>query len=49
MRRHALTAYQRKIVKAMDDVHGQLMLYKKRINSELAIMRDSKTVYIKPS
>ena len=49
MRRHALTAYHRKILKGMDDVHGQLMRYKKRINSELVIMRDNKTVYIKPS
>jgi hypothetical protein len=49
MRRHTLTAYQRKILKGMDDVHGQLVACKKRINSELAIMRDNKTVYIKPS
>ncbi len=33
----------------MDDVHGQLMLHKKRINSELVVMRDNKIVFIKPS
>jgi hypothetical protein len=37
-----------KIVDAMDKVHEKLIEFKKKMNSELVVMKDNKIVRIKP-
>jgi hypothetical protein len=38
----------KKIVKAMEKVYENLILFKKKMNSDLVILKDNKIVYIKP-
>ncbi|MEO0059253.1 MAG: hypothetical protein RLZZ312_900 [Bacteroidota bacterium] len=37
-----------KIIDAMDKVHEKLIEFKKKMNSELVVMKDDKIVRIKP-
>ncbi|MBK9255418.1 MAG: hypothetical protein IPM42_08025 [Saprospiraceae bacterium] len=37
-----------KILKAMDAVYDKLIEFKKRMNSEMVVMRDGKIIRIKP-
>ena len=37
-----------KIIKGMDQVYDKLIEFKKRMNSELVILRDNKILHIKP-
>lgn len=37
-----------KIIDAMDKVHEKLIEYKKKMNSELVVIKDNKIVRIKP-
>lgn len=48
MKKHVRTANQQKILEAMDKVYEKLIEYKKRMNSDLVIMKDGKIVKIKP-
>lgn len=43
-----MTPNQKKILDAMDKVYENLIAYKKKMNSELVVMRDGKIVRIKP-
>ena len=38
----------KKIVKAMEKVYENLILFKKKMNSDLAILKDNKIVRVKP-
>ena len=48
MKEHKRTPNQQKILDAMDKVYDNLIAYKKKMNSELVVMRDGKIVRIKP-
>jgi hypothetical protein len=48
MKEHVRSANQQKILEAMDKVYEKLIEYKKRMNSELVVMKDGKIVKIKP-
>lgn len=37
-----------KIIDAMDKVHENLIAYKKKMNSELVVLKDDKIIRIKP-
>jgi len=42
------SATQAKILAGMDKVYENLIAFKKKMNSELVIMRDGKIVHVKP-
>jgi hypothetical protein len=42
------TANQEKIIAAMEKVYEKLIEYKKKMNSELVILKDDKIVRVKP-
>ncbi len=42
------TETQQKIVLGMNQVYNKLLIYKKRINSELVVLQEDKIVKIKP-
>ncbi|MFV8346899.1 hypothetical protein [Flavobacterium sp. ZB4P13] len=48
MKTHKRTANQTKILQGMDKVYEKLIEYKKRMNSELVILKDDKIVRVKP-
>ena len=48
MKKHVRTANQEKILASMDKVYEKLIEFKKKMNSELVIMKDGKIVKIKP-
>ncbi|MDO8316663.1 MAG: hypothetical protein Q7T12_03990 [Flavobacterium sp.] len=48
MKIHKRTANQTKILQGMDKVYEKLIEYKKRMNSELVILKDDKIVRVKP-
>ena len=48
MKKNQRTPHQEKIVKAMDKVYDNLLAFKKRMNSDLVIMKDVKIIRIKP-
>lgn len=39
---------QAKIIKGMEKVYENLILFKKKMNSDLVILKDNKIVHIKP-
>jgi hypothetical protein len=43
-----LTEDQKKILEGLDKVYDNLIAFKKKMNSELVVMKDGKIVYIKP-
>jgi ABC-type metal ion transport system substrate-binding protein len=48
MKNHERTENQKKIIAAMEIVYENLIAYKKKIDSELAVLQDGKIVRIKP-
>lgn len=48
MKTHKRSLQQQKILDAMDKVYENLIAYKKKMNSELVVMREGKIVRIKP-
>lgn len=48
MKKHKITANQKKILKGMDKVYDKVIEFKKRMNSELVILEDNKIVRVKP-
>ena len=42
------TLHQERILRGMDKVYENLISFKKRMNSELVILKDNKIVRIKP-
>ncbi len=48
MKPHKLTANQKKIVEGMDKVYDNLIEFKRKMNSELVVLKDGKIVRIKP-
>jgi hypothetical protein len=48
MKTYKRTSNQTKILKGMDKVYEKLIEFKKKMNSELVILKDNKIVRIKP-
>lgn len=48
MKAHKRTSTQTKILKGMDKVYEKLIEYKRKMNSDLVILKDGKIVRIKP-
>lgn len=48
MATHKRTAQQIKIIEGMNQVYEKLMAFKKRMNSEVVILKDDKIIRIKP-
>ncbi len=48
MKPYERTANQAKIIEAMEKVYEKLIEFKKKMNSELVIMKDGKIVRVKP-
>jgi hypothetical protein len=48
MKSHKMTPNQAKILEGMDKVYDKLIEFKKRMNSELVVMKDDKIIRIKP-
>ena len=48
MKTYKRTENQHKIIQGMNKVYDELLIYKKRLNSELVILKDDKIVRIKP-
>lgn len=48
MKQHKRTLTQTKILEGMDKVYEKLIEFKKKMNSELVILKDGKIVRIKP-
>lgn len=48
MKKHKRTENQVKILKGMEMVYERLIEYKRKINSEIIILKDDKIVRIKP-
>jgi hypothetical protein len=48
MKNCKLDAQDKKIINAMDKVYDNLIAFKKRMNSELVVIKDNKIVYVKP-
>ncbi len=42
------TAHQKKIIEAMDKVYENLIAFKRKMNSELVVIKDGKIIRIKP-
>lgn len=48
MKTHKRTENQTKILKGMDKVYEKLIEFKKKMNSELVVLKDGKIVRVKP-
>jgi hypothetical protein len=48
MKTHKMTPNQTKILEGMDKVYDKLIEFKKKMNSELVIIKDNKIIRIKP-
>ena len=48
MKEHKRSEQQKKIIEGMDKVYEKLIAFKKRMNSELVVIKDNKIVRIKP-
>ena len=48
MKTHKMTPNQTKILEGMDKVYDKLIEFKKKMNSELVILKDNKIIRIKP-
>lgn len=48
MEKHKRTSNQTKILEGMDKVYEKLIEFKKKVNSELVILKDNKIIRIKP-
>ena len=48
MKTHKRTSNQKRILEGMDKVYENLIQFKRKMNSELVIMKDGKIVRIKP-
>lgn len=48
MKTHKRTSNQTKILEGMDKVYEKLIEFKKKMNSELVILKDNKIVRVKP-
>ena len=48
MKKDDLTPNQKKILDGMDKVYEKLIEHKRKINSDLVIIKDNKVVHIKP-
>jgi len=48
MKNYKRTENQQKIIQGMNKVYDDLLIYKKRLNSELVVLKDDKIVKIKP-
>jgi hypothetical protein len=48
MKTHKRTTNQTKIVAGMDKVYEKLIEFKKRMNSDLVILKDNKITRVKP-
>jgi hypothetical protein len=48
MDKYELSPEQAKILAGMDKVYENLIAFKKKMNSELVIMRDGKIAHVKP-
>lgn len=48
MKKHKRTLNQTKILEGMDKVYEKLIEFKKKMNSELVILKDNQIVRLKP-
>jgi len=48
MKTHKRTSNQKRILEGIDKVYENLIQFKRKMNSELVIMKDGKIVRIKP-
>lgn len=48
MKTHKRTLHQTKILEGMDKVYEKLIEFKKKMNSELVILKDDKIIRVKP-
>jgi hypothetical protein len=48
MKTYKRTSNQTKILEGMDKVYEKLIEYKKKMNSELVILKDNKIIRVKP-
>ncbi len=48
MKPHKRTSNQTKIIEGMDKVYEKLIEFKRKMNSELVILKDDKIIRIKP-
>ena len=48
MKTHKMTPNQTKILEGMDKVYDKLIEFKKKMKSELVIIKDNKIIRIKP-
>ncbi len=48
MEKYKRTSHQSKILEGMDKVYDRLIEFKKKMNSELVILKDGKIVRVKP-
>jgi len=48
METHKMTPNQAKILEGMDKVYDQLIEFKKKMNSELVILKDNQITRVKP-
>ena len=48
MKTHKMTANQIKILDGMDKVYEKLLEFKKKMNSELVVLKDDKITRVKP-
>jgi hypothetical protein len=48
MKKHKRTLNQTKILEGMDQVYEKLIEFKKKMNTELVILKDNQIVRIKP-
>lgn len=48
MKTYKRTENQQKVIQGMNKVYENLLIYKKRLNSELVILKDDKIIHVKP-
>ena len=48
MKAHKRTSNQKRILEGMDKVYEKLIEFKRKMNSELVILKDEKIVRVKP-
>lgn len=48
MKTHKRTSNQKRILEGMEKVHEKLIEFKRKMNSELVILKDDKIIRIKP-
>jgi hypothetical protein len=48
MKTHKRTSNQQRILDGMDQVYEKLIAFKRRMNSDLVILKDDKIIRIKP-